>query len=371
MYPNTAVEPVVIYHEKWAATKAAPPGIRKAETTDGDGDGRQSQQQSQQSQQSGNLPTPVRLHDQCFTSEVLGSRRCDCKEQLTLAMDYIRDNGGIIIYLQQEGRGIGLANKVAAYALQDEGLDTVDANLHLGFGEDERTYGVVPAILEDLGITEPITLLTNNPFKVDRLRELQVNVQSTVPMVVPNPNKFNRKYLQTKVDRMRHKNFGDMKSLDMTSLDMTSLVSSISGGGTDMDPSASSSSSPTLGARPNDDGYCFGRQSVLSAVSAIRRGEMVCVVDDMDRENEGDLIIASDKATPESISRMVRYTSGVLCCAMEGERMDQLNLPPMVVNNEDPKGTAFSVSVDANKSHGISTGISARDRAKTCNLLAR
>ena len=92
----------------------------------------------------------VRVHDQCLTSEVLGSRRCDCKEQLELAMDRIASGpeGGLIIYLPQEGRGIGLANKVAAYALQEQGLDTVDANLFLGFGDDERTYDYVPYILK-------------------------------------------------------------------------------------------------------------------------------------------------------------------------------------------------------------------------------
>lgn len=92
----------------------------------------------------------VRVHDQCLTSEVLGSRRCDCKEQLELAMDRVAaaPEGGLIIYLPQEGRGIGLANKVAAYALQEQGLDTVDANLFLGFGDDERTYDYVPYILK-------------------------------------------------------------------------------------------------------------------------------------------------------------------------------------------------------------------------------
>lgn len=91
----------------------------------------------------------VRVHDQCFTSEVMGSRRCDCREQLELAMDMVQKQGGAIIYLPQEGRGIGLANKVAAYHLQDQGLDTVDANRRLGFDDDERVYGCVPFILRD------------------------------------------------------------------------------------------------------------------------------------------------------------------------------------------------------------------------------
>lgn len=110
---------------------------------------------------------PVRIHDQCLTSEVFRSQRCDCKEQLKLALEFIQEHGGAVIYLQQEGRGIGLANKVAAYALQDMGMDTVDANLHLGFPEDCRKYGVVPTILKDMGIGS-IQLMTNNPRKVER-----------------------------------------------------------------------------------------------------------------------------------------------------------------------------------------------------------
>merc|ERR1712176_744255 len=109
---------------------------------------------------------------------------------------------------------------------------------------------------------------------------------------------------------------------------------------------------------------------VLAAIEAVARGEMIVVVDDMDRENEGDLIMAADKCTPLDMARIVRYPSGVVCVSMEGKRMDDLNIPSMVENNEDPKGTAFGVTVDATKEHGISTGISASDRARTCNLLS-
>merc|ERR1712087_130882 len=101
-----------------------------------------------------------------------------------------------------------------------------------------------------------------------------------------------------------------------------------------------------------------------------KEGKMVVVVDDMNRENEGDLIMAADACTPEDMAKIVRYSSGVICIGMEGRRMDDLNLPAMVTNNEDPKDTAFSVTVDATKENGISTGISAADRAKTVNLLA-
>ena len=102
---------------------------------------------------SGKKDVLVRVHDQCFTSEVLGSLRCDCKEQLEASMKMIKEQGGVLIYLQQEGRGIGLSNKIASYALQDQGLDTVDANLRLGFKEEQREYTVIPGILKDINVT--------------------------------------------------------------------------------------------------------------------------------------------------------------------------------------------------------------------------
>lgn len=129
-----------------------------------------------------------------------------------MSLEYIKEHGGFIIYLQQEGRGIGLANKVAAYALQDVGMDTVDANLHLGFPEDCRQYGVVPTILEDMGINS-VQLITNNPRKVERIGVLGVKVTNTIPMVVDKANPYNRKYLETKKERMNHTNFGQMLSL--------------------------------------------------------------------------------------------------------------------------------------------------------------
>ena len=118
-------------------------------------------------------------------------------------------NGGAVIYLQQEGRGIGLANKVAAYALQDKGLDTVDANLHLGLPEDCRQYGVVPSILQDMNIGS-IALMTNNPRKVDRLSALGVTITSTIPVVVSEATPYNRRYLEAKVNRMDHENLADL-----------------------------------------------------------------------------------------------------------------------------------------------------------------
>jgi 3,4-dihydroxy 2-butanone 4-phosphate synthase/GTP cyclohydrolase II len=336
---------------------------------------------------------PVRIHDQCFTSEVFRSKRCDCKEQLKLALHFVRENGGAIIYLQQEGRGIGLANKVAAYALQDVGMDTVDSNIHLGFPEDCRQYGVVPAILKDMKI-DSIQLITNNPRKVERLTDLGVKVSKTIPMVVEKANIYNRKYLQTKQDRMNHTNFGDMLAASspsvLSGIDISETTVSESSGvvlpkrklladefindGEEMAAAAVTSclldDLSQSGVHAAKDGYCFGRKSVEDAITAVKNGEMVVVVDDEDRENEGDFIMAADMCTPEAMAQIVRYSSGVVCVGMEGDRMDALKLPAMVSENEDPKGTAFSVTVDASKEHGITTGISATDRAKTVQLLA-
>lgn len=284
-----------------------------------------------------------------------------------MALKYIQENGGCIIYLQQEGRGIGLANKVAAYSLQDVGFDTVDANLHLGFPEDMREYGVVPEILRDMGI-QSVELMTNNPRKVEELESLGVNIERTVPMVVPNTNPYNHQYLVTKRDRMQHENFNGLKS--RTPLVPPALLNS-------GDKSAANAVKVSLmedkeeeGVVAHEDGYCFGKQSVVDAIRAVEIGEMIIVVDDMNRENEGDFIMAADAVTPLQMAKIVRYSSGVICVAMEGKRMDELGLPPMVTNNEDPKETAFSVSVDGNKEHGITTGISAGDRTKTVHLLA-
>lgn len=285
---------------------------------------------------------------------------------------FVKENGGAIIYLQQEGRGIGIANKVAAYALQDEGLDTVDANTHLGFPEDARQYGVIPSILEDMCI-DSIKLITNNPRKVDRLVSLGVDVKGTIPMVV-KANKHNINYIKAKKERMSHKNFGEMLSLDkqQNDNDLSNLVSDAMitlryknndtgandfiNNGEEMAANAIQSAlndeELMAGVRASDDGYCFGRKSVEDAIAAVARGEIVVVVDDMDRENEGDFIMAADMATPETIATIIRYSSGVICVGMEGSRMDELNLPAMLKTNEDPKETAFSVTVDATKEHG-------------------
>lgn len=148
-------------------------------------------------------PVLVRVHSECLTGDVFGSLRCDCGEQVALAMRTIgAEKRGVFLYMRQEGRGIGFHNKLRAYALQDKGLDTVDANISLGFAPDLRDYGVGAQILTDLGIKD-IRLLTNNPKKVISLEGYGLKVVQTVPIVVP-PNPHNRRYLETKQKKMGH-----------------------------------------------------------------------------------------------------------------------------------------------------------------------
>lgn len=146
---------------------------------------------------------PVRLHSACLTGDVLGSLRCDCGDQLERAVSRMASlGGGVLLYLDQEGRGIGLANKLRAYALQDSGLDTVDADQHLGFLSDERSYGAAAAMLRELGI-ERIRLLTNNPGKIDALTAHGIEVVGRLPLISP-VNAHNRRYLETKLVRAGH-----------------------------------------------------------------------------------------------------------------------------------------------------------------------
>jgi GTP cyclohydrolase II len=148
-----------------------------------------------------NLPKipNVRIHSECLTGDVIGSVKCDCKAQLNYALDFINENDGIIIYLRQEGRDIGLLNKVNAYALQDTGLDTVEANHQLGFKDDERNYKIVDFIFDYLKIKN-INLLSNNPHK---LNDLKVNIINRIPVKV-GKTKQNKNYLQIKKDKMDH-----------------------------------------------------------------------------------------------------------------------------------------------------------------------
>lgn len=145
----------------------------------------------------------VRVHSECFTGDVIGSLRCDCGEQLNASMRMVAEEGaGIVLYLRQEGRGIGLLDKLRAYELQDEGYDTVEANLMLGHQADERDYSVGAQILRDLDVRS-VRLITNNPEKIESLRAYGIAVSERVPLQ-PHMNRHNTEYLQTKVDRMRH-----------------------------------------------------------------------------------------------------------------------------------------------------------------------
>lgn len=221
----------------------------------------------------------VRVHDQCYTSEVLGSKRCDCREQLELALDYINRHGGALIYMPQEGRGIGLANKIAAYQLQDGGLDTVDANRALGFGDDERCYACVPFMLKDMGITG-IRLMTNNPFKIRQLTELGVTIVGAKSHVVA-PNDFNAKYLRTKAARMAHA----LPDLEASTAD--------------------EDTAPALAERTSKDTsanvrWRFGKKSVETAAKAVASGGAVMVVDGK-RQNEGWLVAGASEITTSTL----------------------------------------------------------------------
>ncbi|MBZ7933280.1 GTP cyclohydrolase II [Campylobacter molothri] len=141
----------------------------------------------------------LRIHSECLTGDALGSLKCDCGEQLEFSLKYIEQNGGMIIYLRQEGRGIGLFNKVNAYALQDKGLNTIEANHELGFKADERTYEIVNFILKHYKISK-INLLTNNPEKLESLKD---KILIRVPVLI-NPNRFNKNYLDIKQSQMGH-----------------------------------------------------------------------------------------------------------------------------------------------------------------------
>ncbi len=152
-------------------------------------------------------PVLTRVHSSCFTGDILASFRCDCGEQLHKAMQMIEAEGkGVILYMNQEGRGIGLLNKLKAYKLQEEGMDTVEANLHLGFAMDERDYGVGAQMLKLLGVTK-LKLMSNNPKKRAALKGYGLEIVEIVPIEI-KPNQYNEKYLRTKRDKMGHEILG-------------------------------------------------------------------------------------------------------------------------------------------------------------------
>ena len=261
----------------------------------------------------------VRLHSQCFTGEVLGSLRCDCGDQLDLAMRAIAEEGtGLVVYEHQQGRGIGLMAKLQAYSLQDKGLDTVEANHALGFAADCRDFSLAAAILRELGVTG-VRLLSNNPDKSRALLDAGIEVVTRIPCEA-EPNNHSRAYLRAKKEKLGH--------------------------------------ALTL----QEDMFEFA--SVDEAIRELREGRMIVVIDDEDRENEGDLTMAAEMVTPEAINFMATHGRGLICLAMTGERLGELQLEPMAPENTALGGTAFTVSIDL-KGREVTTGISAYDRAET------
>jgi 3,4-dihydroxy-2-butanone 4-phosphate synthase/GTP cyclohydrolase II len=275
-------------------------------------------------------PPLVRIHSQCFTGEVLGSLRCDCGEQLEMALEAIASEGrGLLIYEHQEGRGIGLMAKLQAYRLQDGGLNTLEANDVLGFSADYRDYRLPIAILRDLGI-ERVRLLSNNPDKMRALSGAGIEVVAQIPCeVAPNPH--SAAYLRAKKEKMGH-------ALSLGRRD-----------------------------RPEDEGRAgdeFQFAAVEDALEQLRAGRMVVVVDDEERENEGDLIMAAETITPQAVNFMATHGRGLICLAMTGQRLDELRLGQVASDEDALGGTAFTVSIDV-KGRGVTTGISAYDRAQT------
>jgi GTP cyclohydrolase II len=150
-----------------------------------------------------NIDSPyVRIHSECLTGDTLGSLKCDCQNQLDLSLKFIALEGGLVIYHRQEGRNIGLVNKVNAYALQDQGRNTIEANLELGFGEDDRDYSIVGHIFNDLGVKK-LKLITNNPKKIEYVESLGIEIIERIPAITKS-NKYNEGYLFTKKEHMGH-----------------------------------------------------------------------------------------------------------------------------------------------------------------------
>lgn len=147
-------------------------------------------------------PVLLRMHSECLTGDLFGSKRCDCGEQLDTAMKMAAKKGGVILYLRQEGRGIGLINKLKAYNLQDQGLNTAEANTHLGLEIDNRDYQIAVSMMKDLKI-KTIDLMTNNPLKIQAIENSQISVRKRIPLIIP-PKEENYGYLKTKEELMGH-----------------------------------------------------------------------------------------------------------------------------------------------------------------------
>ncbi len=145
----------------------------------------------------------TRVHSECLTGDALGSKRCDCRDQLLESLRLLEEEGtGVLLYLRQEGRNIGLTEKIRAYALQDQGMDTVEANIHLGWQPDERDYGIAANILNNMNV-ESIRLLTNNPQKIQQLLDAGIDVDERVPLII-QPNEYSLMYLKTKEEKSKH-----------------------------------------------------------------------------------------------------------------------------------------------------------------------
>lgn len=288
----------------------------------------------------------VRIHSQCFTGEVLGSLRCDCNDQLELAMRAIATEGrGLLIYEHQEGRGIGLMAKLQAYALQDFGLDTIEANHALGFEADCRDFSLPVAILHELGISR-VRLLSNNPAKSRALSDAGIEVVARVPCeATPTPHSL--AYLRAKREKMGH--LLSFPPLDRREVTIGARIDRF---GSDF---------ATIDVEPEEE---LPFASIEDALAELRAGRMIVVVDDGDREDEGDLVMAADMITPDAVNFMATNGRGLICLAMTGQRIDELELAPMAADNSALGGTAFTVSIDV-KVPDMTTGISAYDRART------
>ncbi len=286
----------------------------------------------------------LRIHSQCLTGELFRSMRCDCSDQLDLAMRAIAEEGsGLVIYEHQEGRGIGLMAKLQAYQLQDRGLDTVEANHALGLEADCRDFTLPAAILHHLGIGR-VRILSNNPDKARALRDRGIEVIDELPCeALPTPHSFG--YLRTKKEKLGHTlHLGRGAKARLRGRAMRSTPNETPG-----DPR---------------DGDEFEFASVDVAIRELQAGHMVVVVDDEDRENEGDLTMAAEMITPEAINFMATHGRGLICLAMTADRLEALKLTPMARANTALGGTAFTVSIDV-RGHGVTTGICAHDRAQT------
>lgn len=287
----------------------------------------------------------LRIHSECLTGDVFGSLRCDCGNQLGLAMHAIaREACGVVIYEHQEGRGIGLMAKLQAYSLQDAGLDTLEANHALGLPADCRNFGLPAAILHELGIVR-VRLLSNNPEKSRALKLAGIEVVQQLPCEAPaNPHSI--AYLRTKKDKLGHLLHLGTREAECVRDDQIDYVCP----------------SDEINASTVEHGSPFA--SIDVAIQELRAGRAVVVVDDEDRENEGDLLVAAEMITPEAINFMATHGRGLICLALTGERLDELKIGAMVSRNGALGGTGFTVSIDA-KGWGVTTGISARDRSET------